>query len=98
MSLIERWTPPSAKALADALASGDLDATRKARLQCALEENDHLRQQLRGAVEDRDDLAGALERRDVEYVALRDDRDRLQALLGAHKGFLRDALNRLGGQ
>jgi non-ribosomal peptide synthetase component E (peptide arylation enzyme) len=53
----------------------------------------------RGAVEDRDELAEALERRDVEYAALREDRDRLQALIDAHKGFLRDALNRLtGGQ
>lgn len=44
-----------------------------------------------GAVED-------AEREQARYYAMRDDRDRLQALVDAHKGFLRDALNRLGGQ
>jgi hypothetical protein len=55
-------------------------------------EYERLTRQLAGAVEDQ-------EQADARYYAMRDDRDRLQALLDAHKGLLRDALNRLtGGQ
>lgn len=42
-------------------------------------------------------LAEQQEQADARFYAMRDDRDRLQALLDAHQGFLRDALNRLGG-
>lgn len=53
---------------------------------------------LRGYVLAEDDEAMEdAEREQARYYAMREDRDRLQALLDAHKGFLRDALNRLGG-
>lgn len=65
----EPWAPPSAEALADALARGDADGTRRARLACALEERDHLAAQLAGAVAAGDALADAVRGLD-SYAAL----------------------------